>query len=95
MKPEPGIVCESIFTYIDAYTSFHYVGFREYSTHNYIAPLIQPAPHQETLNETSPFNMRYASILLALASAVGLAQASPVLVERATSTFSGANNYYA
>lgn len=39
--------------------------------------------------------MRYASILLALASAIGVAQASPILAERATSTFTGSNNYYA
>jgi hypothetical protein len=42
--------------------------------------------------------MRYlalTAVLAALTNIVGVAQASPVLAERATSSFSGANNYYA
>ena len=40
--------------------------------------------------------MRYATIILAaLAGLVSVTQASPVLAERASSSFSGANNYYA
>lgn len=40
--------------------------------------------------------MRYVTVILAaLAGLVSVTQASPVLAERASSSFSGANNYYA